>query len=111
MVLRATGTLGSADLEAILEAAVDVPEVGGAAGTGGLASLGLLTPVDCIPTILVSQCSIHIHTTLSAEKYFHRQTISKGCRDIRTLAGLSSRVTAVGAGRLLDVVGPAAWIR
>lgn len=28
---------------------------------------------------------------------------------MRTLAGLGGRVTAVGAGRLLDVVGPLAY--
>ncbi len=62
MVLRATGALGSADLEAVLEAAVDVPKVRGSAGSGGLSSLGLLAPVDCIiPHILVSQCSNVIH--------------------------------------------------
>ena len=57
MVLRATGALRSADLETVLEAAVDVPKVRGSSGTGGLSSLGLLAPVDCIPHILVSQCS------------------------------------------------------
>jgi hypothetical protein len=36
---------------------VDVPKVRGSSGTGGLSSLGLLAPVDCIPHILVSQCS------------------------------------------------------
>jgi hypothetical protein len=46
VVLRATGALGSADLEAVLEAAVDFTEVGHSAGTGGLASLGLLAPVE-----------------------------------------------------------------
>lgn len=61
MVLRATGALGSADLETVLEAAVDVPKVRGSAGTGGLSSLGLLAPVDCIPHILVSQCPNVIH--------------------------------------------------
>lgn len=55
MVLRATGALRSADLETVLEAAVDVPKVRGSSGTGGLSSLGLLAPVDCIPHILVSQ--------------------------------------------------------
>jgi hypothetical protein len=70
VVLRTTGALRSADLEAVLEAAVDVPQVSGTAGTSGLASLGLLAPV--------------------------------------VLASLSSGVTAVRAGRLLDVVGPAA---
>jgi hypothetical protein len=70
VVLGTTGALGSADLEAVLEATVDFLEVAHSAGTGGLATLGLLAPVE--------------------------------------LAGLSGGVTAVGAGRLLDVEGAAA---
>ena len=57
VVLRTTGALGSANLEAVLEAAVDVPQVSGTAGTSGLASLGLLAPVVCCPRIIVSQSS------------------------------------------------------
>jgi hypothetical protein len=45
MVLGTTGALGSADLEAVLEATVDILEVAHSAGAGGLSSLGLLTPV------------------------------------------------------------------
>lgn len=43
----ATGTLGGTGLEAVCEAAVDVAEGAQATGAGGLAALGLLTPVDC----------------------------------------------------------------
>lgn len=45
--LGATGTLGGTGLEAVLEAAVDVAQRAHAAAAGGLAALGLLTPVDC----------------------------------------------------------------
>jgi hypothetical protein len=72
VVLRATGALGSADLEAVLEAAVDFTEVG--------------------------------HSSNHALK-------EKDVGVIRTLASLSSGVSAVRASRLLDVVGAAAWIR
>lgn len=44
---RATGALGGAGLEAVLEALVDGAQGAAAAGAGGLAALGLLTPVDC----------------------------------------------------------------
>lgn len=42
---RATGALGGASLETILEFAVDGLEVTHAAGAGGLAALGLFAPV------------------------------------------------------------------
>ncbi|KAF9889777.1 hypothetical protein FE257_006867 [Aspergillus nanangensis] len=48
VVLGTTGALGGAGLEAIEETTVDLLEVTGTAGTGGLAALGLLTPVDYI---------------------------------------------------------------
>lgn len=66
----ATGTLGGTGLEAVKEAAVDIAQGAHAAGAGGLAALGLLTPVE--------------------------------------LAGLGSRVAAVGTSRLLDVERPLA---
>lgn len=44
--LGATGTLGDTGLEAVSEAAVDVAQRAHAAAAGGLAALGLLTPVD-----------------------------------------------------------------
>lgn len=47
VVLGTTGALGSADLEAVLEATVDILEVAHSAGAGGLSSLGLLAPVVC----------------------------------------------------------------
>jgi hypothetical protein len=57
--LGATGALGGAGLEAVREAAVDVAEGAHAAGAGGLAALGLLTPVDCcIRKFRVSRCII-----------------------------------------------------
>lgn len=45
--LGTTGALGSADLEAVFEATVDILEVAHSAGAGGLSSLGLLAPVVC----------------------------------------------------------------
>lgn len=47
MVLGTAGALGSADLESVCEATVDNLQVLRSAGAGGLASLGLLAPVDC----------------------------------------------------------------
>lgn len=44
--LGATGALGGTGLEAVLEAAVDETQGAHAARAGGLAALGLLTPVD-----------------------------------------------------------------
>lgn len=40
--------------------------------------------------------------------HFHIHFDGSSVRVVRTLAGLSGRVTAVGAGRLLDVEGPLA---
>lgn len=40
--------------------------------------------------------------------HFHLHFDRSSVRVMRTLAGLSGRVTAVGAGRLLDVEGPLA---
>lgn len=45
LALGATSALGGAGLEAVLEATVNLLEVPHAAGTGGLAALGLLAPV------------------------------------------------------------------
>lgn len=105
--LRATGALGSADLESVLEAAVDISEVGHAAGTGRLASLGLLAPVDCCSDILVSRCSVPSSQMLDPQTSIAKH-YEKDQRDMRTLASLSGGVTTVGAGRLLDVEGPGA---
>jgi hypothetical protein len=81
----ALGTLGRTGLESVAELAVDGLEVSHAAGTGGLPSLGLLAPVDC--PVLID---------------------GRGARTggVHTLAGLSSRVAALGAGVLLDVERP-----
>lgn len=53
--LGTASALGNADLEAVLEALVDVPDVAHTAAASGLSSLGLLTPVDCIAKNIVSQ--------------------------------------------------------
>ena len=53
--LGTASALGNADLEAVLEALVDVLDVAHTATAGGLSSLGLLTPVDCIAKNIVSQ--------------------------------------------------------
>lgn len=45
--LGALGALGDTSLEAVQEAAVDSAQGAHAAGAGGLAALGLLTPVVC----------------------------------------------------------------
>jgi len=45
--LGASGVLGVADTEAVVESSGDMLEVLHAAGTGGLSSLGLLGPVVC----------------------------------------------------------------
>ena len=45
VALGATSALGGTGLEAVLEAAVDVAQRAHAAAAGGLAALGLLTPV------------------------------------------------------------------
>lgn len=81
---RALGTCGCAGSESVAELAVDGLKVSHAAGTGGLPSLGLLAPVDW------SMLIIALHVRAAVE---------------HTLAGLSSRVAARGAGVLLDVEG------
>lgn len=48
LALGATSSRGNANAEAVLEALVDVLQVPHTAAAGGLSSLGLLTPVDCI---------------------------------------------------------------
>lgn len=55
-LLGAAGALGSADLEAVLEASGHGGERSHAAGTGGLSALGLLGPVVCF-TSLSASCS------------------------------------------------------
>ena len=55
--LGASGVLGIADTEAIVESPGDVLEVLHAAGTGGLSSLGLLGPVVCGGELCVSLIS------------------------------------------------------
>lgn len=47
VVLGTAGALGSANLESVREATVDELQVPHSAGTGGLAPLRLLAPVDC----------------------------------------------------------------
>jgi hypothetical protein len=73
-------------LESVLELAVDGLQVAHTAGTGALAALGLLAPVD--------YCS-------KKDKY---HAVCKGSEWLsRTFPDLSRRVTAVGTGVLLDV--------
>lgn len=50
----ATGTLGLAGLEAVLEAAGDILEVARAASADSLSALSLLGPVDCQDIMLVA---------------------------------------------------------
>ena len=106
--LGALGALGGADLEAVVEAAVDLLEVAHSAGTGGLSALGLLAPVDC-RTKLVSQYILNTQVFLSKDKrlldILSIEQRGVGGERIRTLASLSGRVTAVGTSRLLDVEG------
>lgn len=52
----ALGTSGCADAETVAELAGDGLEVSHAAGTGGLPSLGLLAPVDCVVLIQPPYC-------------------------------------------------------
>jgi hypothetical protein len=73
---RALGACGGAGAESVAELAGDGLEVSHAAGTGGLPSLGLLAPVDCCLSI---PCPVLCRECALGE---------------RTLAGLSSRVTA-----------------
>lgn len=80
----ALGTRGRTGSKSVAELAVDGLEVSHAAGTGGLPSLGLLAPVDCLVL---------------------NNILDMFAVDKRTLAGLSSRVAARGAGVLLDVEG------
>lgn len=93
MSLGATGTLGGTGLEAVTEAAVDVAQRAHTAAAGGLAALGLLTPVDC-----------HRKSATVPASHIHFHCLSR--QGMRTLAGLSSRVAAVGTDRLLDVERP-----
>lgn len=101
-LLGTTGTLGSAGLEAVLEASGHGGEGSHAAGTGGLPALGLLGPVVCfvswsascsdppslLPGLLNGWVSIRVRVGVSVS---------------RTLPGLSSGETARSAGVLLDV--------
>lgn len=101
MVLGATSTLGSADLEAVLEASVDDLKVSHSAAASGLSSLGLLAPVDCFEKI-GKQASSN-----SGPKY-GICSIGKG---IRTLASLSGGIAAAGASLLLDMKRALSCIR
>ena len=62
--LGATGTLGGAGLEAVLELAVDGLEVGHAAGASGLPSLGLLAPVDCFNALVLYSCRFEVESVV-----------------------------------------------
>ena len=77
LVLRSPGTMRCALLESVAEPAGDGLEVSRASGAGGLPPLGLLAPVDYI--VLISWSSFMLNAGISGR---------------RTLAGLSSRVSA-----------------
>lgn len=115
MSLGALGALGDTSLEAVQEAAVDNAQGAHAAGAGGLAALGLLTPVVCskkkkfvsrvVPTIACILISSPRTMPFFSYRYPY-QHVSGGV--MRTLAGLSGRVATVSTGGLLDVEGPLA---
>lgn len=102
----ATGALGSALLETVLELAWHELERSHAAGTGGLSSLGLLTPVVCrsdVSMLLVSWLGVR----------FDAEACIVGGQDEvnrRTLSNASAWVSAVGASVLLDVHRAAACV-
>ena len=106
---RRLRVLGYAGPEAVLEFAGNVLEVTHAAGADGLSALGLLAPVDCIGGFGVSK-SRHLSKKGTSARVFAGDRVwpEEGSRredSKRTLPGLSSRVTAGGAGVLLDVEG------
>lgn len=114
MSLGALGALGDTSLEAVQEAAVDSAQGAHAAGAGGLAALGLLTPVVCSKKkVRKPNCSNNICILISSLRtmpffpypYPYHQVSG---RVMRTLAGLSGRVATVSTGGLLDVEGPLA---
>lgn len=109
MVVGTAGTLGSANLEAVREATVDVSEVLHTAGASGLTSLGLLAPVDCskVPC-KPNQFDIQI---MGDDRWqFHKQREDNLSRreGIRTLASLSGGVATSSTAGLLDVEAAAA---
>lgn len=111
--LGTASALGDANAEAVLEALVDVLDVPHAAAAGGLSSLGLLTPVDCSlkkkihrkPIVLIPS---NTHDSNNPNRLTFMCYFEEGGRGVRTLAGLSGRVTAVSTSRLLDVERAAA---
>ncbi len=100
--------LGETCLESVLELAGDGAEVSDAAGAGDLPALGLLGPVVCF---LVSEFSSSIWAVWHARLLSTRQGIDRARKlrlvGQRTLANLSSRVSARRAGVLLVVHGAA----
>jgi hypothetical protein len=96
----ATGTLGSALLEAVAELPVDGLEVPHAAGAGGLSPLGLLGPVVCLLLVF-------LFLSLLCPSY-HDELVAAERSRRRTLPGLSGGVGTAGASVLLDVERAAA---
>jgi hypothetical protein len=102
LVGGAAGALGSALLEAVLEAAGDVLEGPGAAGAGRLSPLGLLAPVVCA-SVLVS-VALALFASRRRGRCEGRWWVGG-----RTFPDAGARVSAVGAGLLLDVEGAVTW--
>jgi hypothetical protein len=92
---NATGALGCASLETVLESSGHILEVASAAGTDGLSSLSLLGPVVCKARSVLQFNSIGC--------LFDIEFVGQYLRCSRTLADLGSRVTARRALMLLDV--------
>lgn len=122
----ATGALGGANLEAVLEAPGDGGQRSHAAGTGGLSALGLLGPVVCFSLRVSVLClclwkclslclvvvlpSVLSHTDWGLERSVSGGWGGFGLVRSRTLPGLSSGVSARSASVLLDVHGAAAYL-
>ena len=101
--------LGNSSLETVLEFARHVLEITHTSRADSLSALGLLAPVDCIGGFGVSK-SRHLSKKGTSARVFAGDRVwpEEGSRweySKRTLPGLSSRVTAGGAGVLLDVEG------
>lgn len=76
--LGATGALGGTGLEAVGEAAVDVTQRAHTAAAGGLAALGLLTPVDCHRKSVIFQHAISISGLHQSRERVHLRVLAAG---------------------------------
>lgn len=106
-LVSAAGTLGGADTEAVPELAGDLGQRAHAAGTGGLSALGLLGPVVCfVLNVSTYACLFCLESGGEAVALIIVDVYifgADGSFVSRTLAGLSSGVTARSAGVLLNV--------